>query len=425
MSSNEGHIPGSESQEKYESAVLDFLNKEMAAVQPVQKQDGQSEELDALVSDLLKQVIAESDQSQTGQKIVPEEMESLLSEFQSEPEQAAPSNGKTLRSPAVTPAASVNVGQGDSIKTAERESKRLFPTIPSDFIFRPLLTPRKKIPMIAVAAACVVAVAGFAIYHFSGSTKSVQKTASSQPNVAAPIVPQKQSMPAALQPTGKTVPDKSPVTKRASNLSPAVPVQKPGTVQQAVKPGKETPVPAKMEAAVKPASAAPDNEPKPAMEKPPAVQPASPTQAAVASSPAIEKPAQPVVSNNAALANAAPEKRPAQPAPAAPVSVENSVPASQPPAPMVSKVMVPAVPIAQTSAVYPEIALRTRSSGSVVLDLQIDEQGKVVKATPVSGPVLFHNAAVAAALKWRYRPASIGGQNVPSESRVTMKFNLK
>jgi outer membrane biosynthesis protein TonB len=59
------------------------------------------------------------------------------------------------------------------------------------------------------------------------------------------------------------------------------------------------------------------------------------------------------------------------------------------------------------------------------LELQIDDQGKVAKATPVSGPAIFYNAAVNAAMKWRYRPASINGVNVSSQSRVTMVFNLK
>jgi TonB family protein len=71
------------------------------------------------------------------------------------------------------------------------------------------------------------------------------------------------------------------------------------------------------------------------------------------------------------------------------------------------------------------LALRTRASGSVVLELQVDEQGKVTKAIPVGGANIFYNAAVTAAMKWRYRPASIGSVNVSSVSKVTMDFNLK
>ena len=60
-----------------------------------------------------------------------------------------------------------------------------------------------------------------------------------------------------------------------------------------------------------------------------------------------------------------------------------------------------------------------------MLDLQIDDQGKVLKATPVGGPSIFYTAAVQAAMKWRYKPASLGGANVKSQSRVTMVFNWK
>jgi protein TonB len=74
--------------------------------------------------------------------------------------------------------------------------------------------------------------------------------------------------------------------------------------------------------------------------------------------------------------------------------------------------------------VYPELALRTRTSATVILDMEIDAKGRVVKATPASGPSIFHNAAITAAMKWRYKPASVGGVNVPSQSRVTMVFNL-
>jgi protein TonB len=119
------------------------------------------------------------------------------------------------------------------------------------------------------------------------------------------------------------------------------------------------------------------------------------------------------------------EKKPAPPAPAPPQVAENTAPAPQPSAAPAARNLIAAVPISQASPAFPELALRTRASGTVVLDLQIDEQGKVVKATAISGPVIFHSAAITAALKWRYKPASIGGVSVRSQSRVTMDFNLK
>jgi protein TonB len=89
-----------------------------------------------------------------------------------------------------------------------------------------------------------------------------------------------------------------------------------------------------------------------------------------------------------------------------------------------SRKVTPATLISKVNPEYPELARRSRTSASVVLDLEIDEQGYVVKAVPVTGSVLFHEAAVEAVLQWRYKPASIGGRNVRSQCRVTIAFNL-
>jgi len=72
--------------------------------------------------------------------------------------------------------------------------------------------------------------------------------------------------------------------------------------------------------------------------------------------------------------------------------------------------------------VYPEAVRRMGLSGTVVLDLQIDADGKVVKAVPVSGLAVLSAAAVNAVLQWRYKPASANGNNVPSQSRVSVIF---
>jgi hypothetical protein len=78
MTSNEGQPAGPENQEQYEATVLDFLDKEMAAVQPSKKKDEQLDELDALVSDLLKQVITEADQPKDGNTLLLDEEDELF-----------------------------------------------------------------------------------------------------------------------------------------------------------------------------------------------------------------------------------------------------------------------------------------------------------------------------------------------------------
>ena len=107
MGTNKEQITKSDSQANYESAVLDFLDKEMAAVQPNKQQDEPGQEVDALVTDLLKQVITESDQPNGapngapngGSKAVSDSMESLLSEFPPAEVEETPSSSKNLEPP--------------------------------------------------------------------------------------------------------------------------------------------------------------------------------------------------------------------------------------------------------------------------------------------------------------------------------------
>jgi protein TonB len=72
---------------------------------------------------------------------------------------------------------------------------------------------------------------------------------------------------------------------------------------------------------------------------------------------------------------------------------------------------------------YPEIARRGNLAGKVDLEIEIDQEGKVVKAKPVSGPPVFHVSAVAAVQQWRFKPATINGNKVPSQGRVSVLFN--
>jgi len=109
-----------------------------------------------------------------------------------------------------------------------------------------------------------------------------------------------------------------------------------------------------------------------------------------------------------------------------PVAPRPSSPAVTPSSsPTVSGVLIPAKPVSQVSPQYPKLAVKTRASATVVLDLVIDEKGKVIDATPVNGPTIFHREAVDAALQWKYQPASLGGIPVRSQSRIIMNFKLK
>ena len=74
--------------------------------------------------------------------------------------------------------------------------------------------------------------------------------------------------------------------------------------------------------------------------------------------------------------------------------------------------------------VYPEAAKRSRTSGLVVVDVILDETGKVVSATASSGPTMLRDAAVQAALKARFSPTKLSGQPVKVSGVINYKFAL-
>jgi TonB family protein len=82
-----------------------------------------------------------------------------------------------------------------------------------------------------------------------------------------------------------------------------------------------------------------------------------------------------------------------------------------------------AVLISKVSPVYPEVARRMRISGTVPVEIEIDENGRVTKATPAGGPPILRSAAVSAVLKWRFRPAAVNNTNIRSQGRVSIVFD--
>jgi TonB family protein len=71
---------------------------------------------------------------------------------------------------------------------------------------------------------------------------------------------------------------------------------------------------------------------------------------------------------------------------------------------------------------YPAIARSTRASGTVVVQVVIDEQGNVISADAVSGHKLFREAAVEAARQARFTPTLLSGQPVQVTGVITYDF---
>lgn len=73
---------------------------------------------------------------------------------------------------------------------------------------------------------------------------------------------------------------------------------------------------------------------------------------------------------------------------------------------------------------YPITAKRARASGTVVVQVTVDEQGRVVSAHPISGHPLLHEAAAEAAKRATFTPTLLCGKPVKVTGVITYNFVL-
>ena len=71
---------------------------------------------------------------------------------------------------------------------------------------------------------------------------------------------------------------------------------------------------------------------------------------------------------------------------------------------------------------YPPIARNQKITGTVEVEVDIDERGNVVRAKALSGPMLLYKVSEEAIMKWKFKPASIDGINTSSKTRVSIAF---
>lgn len=80
--------------------------------------------------------------------------------------------------------------------------------------------------------------------------------------------------------------------------------------------------------------------------------------------------------------------------------------------------------IKRISPKYPDIALKKKIQGEVILDATIDREGKAVKIKVVNGPRELYHAAVDAVKEWRWEPVKIHGKVRPVKFTVVVNFDL-
>jgi len=75
--------------------------------------------------------------------------------------------------------------------------------------------------------------------------------------------------------------------------------------------------------------------------------------------------------------------------------------------------------------VYPLSAKNARASGMVIVEVVIDETGKVISAKAVDGNTLLRQAAVQAAQGARFSPTLLSGQPVKVSGQINYNFSLQ
>jgi protein TonB len=111
------------------------------------------------------------------------------------------------------------------------------------------------------------------------------------------------------------------------------------------------------------------------------------------------------------LPGGAPPPQAEPPTPAGPIRLHTGV--------------TPPVPVATPPPVYPAIARTGRIEGTVILDVVIDETGRVTNATVLRSIPALDRAAVDAITSWRYEPARLNGIPIAVSMTVTVRFTLR
>jgi TonB family protein len=97
-----------------------------------------------------------------------------------------------------------------------------------------------------------------------------------------------------------------------------------------------------------------------------------------------------------------------------------SAPAPVPPARIVRDPKL----ISSVRPEYPTAARQSNIQGSVTVTANIDENGKVVSAKALNGPLLLRQAAENSVKLWKYSPGSVDGKPAPSQVTVGVDFRM-
>jgi outer membrane biosynthesis protein TonB len=480
-SENEKAGDSGKKRDSYDAAVLGFLDKEIeSSSKPMSERAAQAEDVEALVNDLLKESIRASNPVEVEKDAELEDLDRLFSHIFHEQKptsppaiiqvQPEPDSGldQAFQEIAVEAGEAANPGSVEAVSaTAAAETAAAEPPIPHEQISsamvpeptaleatqhqlnpepedvpaqtqEPHLNPifsitkparptfRLQMALVGGAFVCILAATG--VVYFIGSRNSAPDKSGLPPAVTVPATPSKSEKVAAsasaTMPTMELKETPGTAVRNAADANPAGDANhnkvkdgsesrkegKPATAAPvtSTKPNSNTTVPL--------STAANDRGTAPAVVPPAENAPAPPP---ARSAEVTAPPAGQVQAPESALASLIPK-------PAAnlgDVAILNR-PAIQPssPEPPLPNKAIAATVISRVLPSYPEIARINHIAGTVVVDVLIDEKGKVVKATPVSGPAVLYGETVNAVLRWKFQPASLNDTAIPSSSQVSIIF---
>jgi TonB family protein len=84
----------------------------------------------------------------------------------------------------------------------------------------------------------------------------------------------------------------------------------------------------------------------------------------------------------------------------------------------------PPRPIEMTKPVYPHDAFIKKIEGSVLLEILIDSQGRVVRARVIQSVPLLDAAALQCIYQWVFQPAVKDGRLVPTIAHAPLNFRI-
>ncbi len=79
---------------------------------------------------------------------------------------------------------------------------------------------------------------------------------------------------------------------------------------------------------------------------------------------------------------------------------------------------------AKVSPTYPPAAKTMRMTGTVKVEVLLNEDGSIAEVQKTSGPSMLQRAAVDALKKWKFKPFVRDGQAVKASGFVSFNFNL-